>query len=127
MVSERWSPIKGYDLAYEVSNQGRVRRARSRRILRLFSVAGKQETLCVDLRKDGAARRHSVAALVAATFLPAPKQSDMRAGHRSEDVTDNRVTNLVWLTPAEYASRRFQRLAQSRGVDGCFNGVEANG
>lgn len=116
ILSERWRAVEGYDSLYEVSDQGRVRKFKTRRLLRPFLDNG---SLRIDLSGPNGRRRHSVADLVAKTFLP-PAPRGCVAGHKSDDTGDNRVGNLEWLTQAENSARWFRRQGRPRGPDGSF-------
>ena len=103
--TETWRAVAGYDGAYEVSNLGHLRRTKTRRLLKPFKDNGAYR---IDLTGVQGRRRHSVADLVAAAFLPAGPRGCV-IGYRSDDVTDNSVGNLEWLTTSEHAARWFKR------------------
>lgn len=110
--SERWKPVIAYESLYEVSDMGRIRRARTRKILRPFAQRQSCGRLFVDLRRDGQKRRHSVAGLVAAAWLPEPTVRGLVVGYRSG--TDPAASNLEWITPAEDRLRQLRATGQSR-------------
>jgi hypothetical protein len=102
-------PVPGYESAYEVSDQGRVRSLNYRRTgrVRLLSPApdgrrGGRGYLGVNLGFVG--RRYvRVHVLVLLAFV-GPRPPGMEACHRNGDRTDNRLENLRWGTHAENAA-----------------------
>lgn len=91
-IGEIWKPVRGYDGLYEVSNYGRVRNARTKRILKQ-QLDGKGY-LRVGLCKNGIMKTHKVHRLVAETFIPNPNNLP-QVNHKNEDKTDN----FVWVNP----------------------------
>jgi len=118
--SEMWRAIPGYQGLYEISNIGRVRRTKSRRLLTPFVQDSNDGSLAIDLRQDGRRRRHFLATLVATVWI-GPGPIGTVATHRSHDVRDNRASNLEWLTPTQSSARWFQRRGyRPRSQDGTF-------
>lgn len=114
IATERWLPVVGYEGAYEVSDQGRVRsldrlqrisRSRDGRMPHLRDLEGRvrQQSLnsngyCqVNLSLDG--RRHiaRVHVLVLEAFT-GPRPDGMEGCHGNGERTDNRLVNLRWDT-----------------------------
>ena len=108
---EIWKPIKGYESFYEVSNFGKVRtfnrvvQQKNRTIIykaRELSLnkSGKKYYY-VDLVDDmGKRKRFYVHRLVAMMFVPNPSNKDF-VDHKNTICTDNRATNLEWVTRKE--------------------------
>ena len=91
-----WRPVAGYENAYEVSNDGRVRSKRG--ILNPGNNGNGY--MYVWLCKDGKVEHHYVHRLVAEAFIG--KITDgLEIDHYNADRTDNRVTNLRLVTHAE--------------------------
>ena len=105
--AEKWQPITdGY---FEISNLGRIRRISTEHIW--TSSPNRKGYLWIRLSLPGKRRVSRVIhRLVLETFRgpPLPGQS---ADHINEDITDNRLTNLEWVTSLENTRR-----ATSRGV-----------
>lgn len=95
-----WKPIEGYETRYEISNDGRVRRADTKKELKPFlnSSGYYQVTLCVNYEK----KYVLVSRLVAQAFIPNPENLPF-VNHIDENPRNNRVENLEWCT-AEYNS-----------------------
>jgi len=122
-MREIWKDIQGYEMLYQVSNQGRVRS-----LDRVVSCKnGKRKNLhgniirpqrCsngylfVCLSKQGTVRQHRVHRLVAIAFLQ--RQDDKcEVNHINECKTDNNVSNLEWLSHRDNIVHGTQ---QQRGV-----------
>ena len=110
--SEIWKPVVGYEGAYEVSSQGRVRSldragASGRRIkgkIRRLT-KGTLGYMYINLSVDGKVKTRLVHRMVAEAFIyPCPE--GMQVDHIDNDKTNNRVTNLQYLTPRENTERQ---------------------
>lgn len=99
---ERWLPVPGYEGWYSVSDQGRVRNARTGRLMAQSSA---QEYLRVHLCREGNVRYHKVHQLVAAAFL-GPCPPGMEPCHGPGGRLDNRLENLSYGTHAENLRQR---------------------
>ncbi len=121
-LDERWRVVGGYAERYEVSDFGRVRLTKTRRILRSFFGPKDSDCLYIDLRYGSVRRRHSIASLVATAFLPTAPAGCL-AAHRSDDTEDNRASNLEWVTQGEHTARWLRRKPRRRAADGVFAGV----
>ena len=103
-TQETWKNIEGFEGLYEVSNLGRVKSVEridsnnhpvKERILK----PGKKKEgyLFVILCKDGKHKWYSVHRLVSNAFIPNPNNLP-EVNHINEIKTDNRVSNLEWMT-----------------------------
>lgn len=109
---EIWKPITDYEGLYEVSNLGRVRSV-ARTITQLNRWGGSHTAkingkllkqvcqrhgyLIVSLSKSGSARQYLVHRLVATAFIERPTDANT-VNHLNECKTDNRASNLEWLS-----------------------------
>lgn len=100
---ENWKDIERFDLPYQVSNLGRVRRleclnARGRKLEEriLSGSANSHGYIQVCLMQNGKGRLVSVHALVAEAFLGYSRDGKMTTvvNHIDEDKTNNNVLNL---------------------------------
>ena len=104
MTEEVWKPVVGYEMWYEVSNQGRVRRSVTitntwaGRILhpRIHPVGYVAVFLCV----ANMTRTMTVHKLVVEAFI-GPILEGMQVNHKNGKKGDNRLENLEIVTPAE--------------------------
>jgi len=87
-MQEVWKAVPGYEGAYEVSDQGRVRNA-SGRVLKLCNVSGGYKA--VSLGRNNSKTIHR---LVAAAFIGQAPEGKKLVLHGNGDRTDNRVENL---------------------------------
>lgn len=108
---ERWLPVPGYEGAYEVSDQGRVRslartipikngthRNVSGRVLAPLTDSSGYKT--VGLRKSGRGTTRRVHSLVMDVFVH-PRRDGEVVCHNNGDPADNRLTNLRYGTNSE--------------------------
>lgn len=98
---ERWRPVRGFEGRYEVSSEGRVRKAwtgaRKPLLLKAYRKRNYDRQLHVTLfRSDGSYCKRPVLKLVAEAFLDMPE--GMRAVHKNGMVYDNRVGNIALMT-----------------------------
>lgn len=102
-MTEEWKPIAGFENAYQVSSQGRVRSLdrtasdgsfRAGRLLRPGRSGASY--LRVSLCSAGRQRSRTVHSLVAEAFLP--KSAGLEVCHKDGDPSNNNVENLRWGT-----------------------------
>lgn len=106
---EKWKAVPEYEGLYEVSNLGRVKSivfrnrmvVKPRELIMRLNLRSQRYPQVV-LRKNNTATTKKVHRLVAITFLD-PPSSHLRSqvNHKDLNKTNNRVSNLEWLTPKE--------------------------
>lgn len=95
-TDEIWKPIPGFEDRYAVSDRGRVRSLRTKKILKLdVSEANKYPRV-----RLGRGRSRYVHQLVATTFI-GERPAGMYVLHRNDDAEDNAVENLYFGTPSQ--------------------------
>jgi hypothetical protein len=101
-VTEEWRPVPGYS-AYEVSDQGRVRRRRGARgwaagHLLKPAEARSGHRYVILAGDDGRTRKQFVHRLVATAFLGPPPFEGALVLHQDDDPSNNTAGNLYWGT-----------------------------
>lgn len=112
---ELWKDIKGYEGLYQVSDLGRVKRVTTGRLLK-----GRQHPqgyLGVTLSKNNIKSTKTIHRLVAETFIP-KTENNPQANHIDEDKTNNKVSNLEWMTAKENINHgtRNERAAKTKSI-----------
>jgi hypothetical protein len=105
LSEEEWRPVVGFEGWYEVSDLGRVRRAASGPHTRvgyvLKPVRLPSGRLMLHLSAGGRRyRNRKIHHLVALAFI-GPRPPGCGINHVDGDVTNNRATNLEWVTQRE--------------------------
>lgn len=95
MMKEIWKDIEGYEGKYQVSNMGRIKFLKFKKIRILRSEKDVNGYLRVTLHKNGIIKRYKVHRLVAQAFIPNPNNLP-QVNHKDEDKTNNNVSNLEW-------------------------------
>lgn len=129
--NEMWLPIKGYEGLYEVSCMGAVRsisreviarggkkRITSTRIIR--PTIDKLGYCRLGLHRQGKVVLKLVHRIVASAFIPNPDEKP-QVNHRDGNPSNNKVSNLEWVTSAENVRHSFDVLSRKptiiKGVD----------
>lgn len=123
---EQWKPILGYN-GYEVSDYGRIRKyvpAYDTYYLMRLAPNKNNGRLYVCIT-DGQQRKNlMVARIVAHAFVPGYDAEHCTVNHEDGDVTNNKASNLTWMSQARnnshahmylprkdhYTQRRFQKI-----------------
>ena len=106
---ELWKPVPGFEDCYEVSDAGRVRSVRHYVANRYGERPVEGKILSQQKCRNGymivsMGRKHKhmlVHRLVASAFLPAPDYEGAEVNHKNLIKSDNRVSNLEWVTKHE--------------------------
>ena len=97
-MNEIWKDIEGYEGLYQVSSFGRVKRVTTGRILK--GSKDKDGYLVVGLYKNNTKSTKKIHRLVAQAFIPNHEHKP-EINHIDEDKTNNKVSNLEWITRKE--------------------------
>lgn len=116
-MKERWKPIKGFEGRYEVSDRGRVRSLPRYYSPKLNYLRPKLEkdgylevTLCCKDRKRHYLKVHR---LVYQAFV-GPLDPNLQVNHENGRKNDNRVKNLVQMTPKQNTQHAIQNKLRNR-------------
>jgi len=103
MELEIWKPVIGHEQNYEVSNHGRVRRSSTCCASKAGRILGQYDGhgyLNVALCSAGKVSKYRTHVLVARAFIPNPDSKE-QVNHKDCDKTNNRDSNLEWVTAKE--------------------------
>lgn len=104
-----WRQIEGFD--YEVSDTGRIRRIQHREVAVALCGVGKQY-LRASLWRRGKCQRVLVHVLVARAFIgPCPPGHEHN--HKDGNKTNNRPSNLEFVTRSQNQRHKFEVLGQT--------------
>lgn len=119
VVKEIWKEISGYNGLYQVSNLGNVRsmpREGTKGGIMKLSHYMRNSYLIVQLYLNGKGKRYFVHKLVAQAFIPNPLNKP-QVNHKNGIKTDNRVSNLEWVTCQENIEHAYKhRLHKTEQV-----------
>ena len=107
--------IRNYENIYAITEEGQVWSYKSNRFLSPTLLASGY--LQVELYKNGKGKKFLVHRLVAEAFLPNPEELP-QVNHISEIKTDNRVSNLCWMTAKDNDNHgtRNKRIAKALAI-----------
>lgn len=91
--------IPGYENLYAITEDGQVWGYKRKKFLTPFM--NKFGYMRVNLSKGGQLRQYMLHRLVLETYKPIENKGEMDANHINQDKTDNRLSNLEWLTHKE--------------------------
>lgn len=116
----RKKPVPGYEGIYEVSDTGRIWRVAGGRGTRAGEIARFPHTqgyLAVRLSRQNRKRGFLVHRVVALAFLGCPPSEKHVVDHKNGKKTDNRVTNLEWVTQRENQKRAHAERSWAKPID----------
>lgn len=113
LLPEKWLPIQGYETYYQISDHGRVKSLRTKKILKPF--INHKGYYSVDLRVDGKRKTMKTSRLVAVHFLGL--QEGKEVNHINGDKFDNFLDNLEWVTHRENCIHKVRVLKKQIGSD----------
>jgi hypothetical protein len=120
-MSERWKPVPGYEELYEVSNQGRLARIKTRggrptwRILK--ATPGNMGYVRYALVGHNYMRRDLMAHRLAWAAFNGPIPDDLQINHKNGVKHDNRLDNLEIVTQSENTKHAFRVLKVAPNVN----------
>lgn len=102
LPDEVWKLIRDTNGLYYVSSYGRIKSYTGYNAILLKPYANQGGYLRVDIVIDGQRQTKLVHRLVAASFLPMPKDLDDQLHHINGLKESNEASNLIWLSPAKH-------------------------
>ena len=119
---EIWKWIEGYEGLYKVSNFGRIMNTRKGKQKILMGGTNLRGYKFVILCKNGTQKNHRIHKLVAQAFLPpcpgnhGTSASDWQIDHINEDKSNNRASNLQWLTRTENGRKSKAKVNKAKVI-----------
>ncbi len=116
LLEERWKPVVGYEGLYDVSSQGRIRRASpTSRVPKGFILKPnynkRKGYVYIDLCKKGVSKKYSLHTLVCIAFHGA-RPPDKNVNHIDGDTKNNEASNLQWTTQSENCLHSYSHLGR---------------
>lgn len=120
---EKWVDIKGYEGYYQVSDLGNVKRlagsprCKKDRLL-THSVSSNGYLFVTLYNKEHKSKTHRIHRLVLENFNPVEGMENLQVNHIDEDRTNNKLSNLQWLTCKENINygNRAKKYGEARGT-----------
>jgi hypothetical protein len=115
---EVWKPIDFVDKPYEISNHGRIKSYVSDpagKILKCSDVRGFQT---VGLMVDGEKKQFAVHKLTAQYFILKEHENQTVVIHKDWDKSNNKVSNLEWVTSEESYQRMHKKILDEQRKSG---------
>lgn len=114
-MKEVWKDIEAYEGLYQISNLGRVKSLYTNTILK--GCKDKKGYLKVILCKNSIKSTKKFHRLVAESFIPNPENKP-EVNHIDEDKTNNKVSNLEWMTTKENSNHgtRNERVSKAKSI-----------
>lgn len=128
-MEEIWKTIKGYENYYQISNQGRVKSVTrfvndNNGVVLLKSkilnpMINEKGYLRIGLSKNNQRKYKRIHRLVAEAFIPNPDNKP-QINHKNGIKTDNRVSNLDWVSISENVKHSYHVLHRKKSMLGKF-------
>ena len=95
---------------YEVSNLGRIRNLKTKRIINPDKEEKGYRRLSI--KRKGKRKHFAIHRLVAIAFIPNP-ENKRQVDHIDNDKSNNRVDNLRWVSNQENSNYRWERIRKA--------------
>jgi len=109
-IMENWVNVKDYEGHYLVSNYGKIKNAKSQKILK--PRIDRYGYIYYGFLKNGIHKQINIHRVVALSFLPNDNIKN-QVNHIDGDKTNNNVLNLEWVSYIENASHRSKKMHKS--------------
>lgn len=120
LCNEIWKDVVGYEGLYQVSNLGRVKSIRGRKVTEKIMKPHLQRTgyYSIWLCKEDKKGNKSLHRIIAEAFIPNPENKPC-IDHVNGVATDNRIENLRWCTYKENSNNpvSIQKMINTRNSD----------
>lgn len=102
LEGQEWKQIEDTEGFYWISNKGRCKSLHGYEAIILKTMKNHNGYDRVDIKYFDKKRTKLISRLVAAAFLPLPKNIQMQIHHKDFNKENNAADNLEWLTPAAH-------------------------
>lgn len=110
---ETWKDIEEFEDYYEISNLGRIRSKRQKRIIKGRILKGYND---IQLVKANKILHTGVHRLVAKAFIQNINNKEF-VNHKDGNKLNNHVDNLEWVTPQENTNHYLKYICKKRNSD----------
>lgn len=115
MKKEKWVDIPGYEGFYKISDHGRLKSVRSKKILPAHNCGGAGYRGNVLFKNGRKTMRHFRRHTLVLIAFRGPCPDGMEGCHLNGNASDNRLSNLQWVTHKENCVHRISHGTQIMG------------
>lgn len=119
---EIWKTIPNYENFYEVSNTGKIRTLRTKKILKTYIINSGYE--CIKFCVNNTRTSHLIHRLVMLTFYPVENSSILTVNHKNGNRLDNSLSNLEWATISQNIKHSYDELHRDKELCKSYIGLK---
>lgn len=119
---EIWKTIPNYENFYEVSNTGKIRTLRTKKILKTYIINSGYE--CIKFCVNNTRTSHLIHRLVMLTFYPIENSDTLTVNHKNGNRLDNTLSNLEWATISQNIKHSYDELNRDKELCKSYIGLK---